>query len=278
MAPRLQCILLLYMLLGLLLLLAHVAITTTELTVRVVLVERGLLWLHVLLLLVAKLVESGGLRLLLLGLLLLLKATIATISVLEARLLGLHSSRLRVCVVEKASVLRLLLVLIYEVTEPVHLALLLVSLVVACGLVRGGLRWRVAKEEVGVGLLKLPPAQLLLLLAEFDCLCEIVVVARCGSGAFAALLLFLCLVLAGLQGQSELQILLFGPALSALITLWVAPIGALAVMGALVIPGVFLNACHAGLPRLPVGPFGTQSLLVDDERCELLGRHSHCAR
>jgi hypothetical protein len=187
-------------LLLLLLLLAHVAkAPATELPIRVVHAKRGLLWLnsvlwlHILLLLVAKLIEACGLLLLLL-----LEATITTVTILEACLLRLHSSRLRVGIVEESSVLWLLLVLIYEITEPVYLALLLVPLVVPGRLVCVGLRWRVTEEEIRVRLFELLSAQLLLFFAELDGFCEVVIVTSCGSGALPALLLFFRLVLAGL--------------------------------------------------------------------------------
>ena len=81
-------------------------------------VEGGLLRLDVVLLLLSKLIEAW-----------LRTGWIASaIAVLEAGLLGLEASRLRVCIVEISCTLRLLLV--HEIAVPVDGSLLLISLIV----------------------------------------------------------------------------------------------------------------------------------------------------
>ena len=265
MATRLKRALLLNWLL--LLLLAH---STTELAVGVAHVKRGLLRLHILrlLLLLAELIEASLLRLLLEAL------TVTTVTILEACLLLLHTSGLRVCVVEEAGILGLLLrlLLIHQVAKPINLSLLLVSLVIASRLVLGWLCGRITKEQICVRLFQLSPAQLLLFLAELDCLREIVVAFRYGV-AFPALPLLLSLVLAGLKGKLEFEVLVVA-ARSPLTALSSWPMRPLAV--SCVVARVFFNASDARLPRFPVGSLGAQSFFVHDQRGKLFSCHSHC--
>jgi hypothetical protein len=219
------------------------------LTIWIVCVKRSLLWLHVALL--SKLVEAGLLRLL-------LEPIVATIAILESSLLlTLHARWLRVRIVQESCILRLLLVLVDEVTEPIDSALLLVSLVVSRGLILGRLRRRISKQEVSIALFQLPLSKFFLLFAKPNSFCQIIVVIH-GTGLLRATFLFLfSFVLTRLKGQPEFQIFLVLSPLSRLMASRRFPTTSSRMPTA-----IFLNSSNARLPRLAIGSLGSQALLV----------------
>lgn len=129
----------------------------------VLVIERGLLRLNALL---PKIVGLRLLLLLLLKLRLIEARLLRLEAVLESRLLLWESCRLRISIIQIASTLRLLCLLIDRIAKPVNGPLLLIALIVACKLWLLGAGARCIVEKRGsITLFELLPAQLLFFFA-----------------------------------------------------------------------------------------------------------------
>ena len=199
------------------------------------------------------LLESGLLRLLLL-------VSISTVSVLESSLLRLHASRLVVGIVQEARLLRLLLLLLHRVAEPIHRSLLLVTLVESSRL--RGLRWRVVKEQTGLVLvIQFSLAQFFLFSAELQCLGEIVIGLLRRALRFS-LRCLVGLVLACFERQSELEIVVLVLVCTMALSVFSrhCRLALVSAHGSHI-----LETGDAGLPRATVCAFGAKALLVHDK-------------
>lgn len=202
------------------------------------------------------LLETGLLRLLLW-----LLVSISAVSVLESSLLRLHAGRLVVGVVQEARLLRLLLLLLHWVAEPIHRSLLLVTLVESGRL--SGLRWSVVEEQVGLVLIiQLSLAQFFLLSAELERLCK-VVIGLFRRSLWLSLRCFVGFILARLERQSEFKIIVV------LVCAIALPVLSRRCRLALVTAhgSHILKTGDARLPRATVCALGAEAFLVHDKRC-----------
>lgn len=168
---------------------------------------------------------------------------------------------LAVRVVKKAGLLRLLLLLVHGIAEPVDCRLLLIALIEACRL--RSLRWRAVEEQIGVILVfKLTPSQLFFLLAQFDSFLKIVVIITCTAFSFPTGLIGLCFILRGFEREAILKVVVA-------ITIPVCTSAFASSCGRVVRrvdrAAQILETSHARFPGSTICPLCAEPLFIHDE-------------